>query len=33
LYRSVVPNRPPTRQTVQALVEDALLPSLTRPTK
>jgi AcrR family transcriptional regulator len=33
LYRSVVSNRPPTRQTVQALVEEALLPSLTRPTE
>ena len=30
LYRSVFPNRPPTRQTVEALVDDALMPSLLR---
>ena len=30
LYRSVFPNRLPTRQTVEALVDDALMPSLTR---
>ncbi len=31
LYRSVVPTQPPTHQTVQALVDAALLPSLLRP--
>jgi hypothetical protein len=31
-FRSVLPNIPPTRRTVQALVDDVLLPSLTRTT-
>lgn len=31
-FRSILPNSPPTRRTVQALVDDVLLPSLTRPT-
>jgi AcrR family transcriptional regulator len=31
-FRSVLPNTPPTPHTVQALVDDVLLPSLTRTT-
>jgi AcrR family transcriptional regulator len=31
-FRSIIPNSPPTRHTVQALVDDVLIPSLTRPT-
>jgi AcrR family transcriptional regulator len=31
IFRSIIPGRPPTRQTVQALVE-VIIPSLTRPT-
>lgn len=31
-FRSILPNSPPTRHTVQTLVDDVLLPSLTRPT-
>ncbi len=30
MFRSLVPGRPPTPQTLQALVDDVLLPSLTR---
>jgi AcrR family transcriptional regulator len=30
IFRSIVANRPPARRTVQALVDDVLLPSLTR---
>ncbi len=32
IFRSLIPSRPPTRQTVQALVDDVIIPSLTRPT-
>ncbi|MGH3960177.1 TetR/AcrR family transcriptional regulator [Mycobacterium sp.] len=31
IFRSIIPSRPPTRQTVQALVDDVIIPSLTRP--
>jgi AcrR family transcriptional regulator len=31
IFRSIVPNRPPTLHTVRALVDDVLMPSLTRP--
>jgi AcrR family transcriptional regulator len=31
IFRSLTPGPPPTRQTVQSLVDDVLLPSLTRP--
>ena len=30
IFRSIIPGRPPTRQTVQALVDDVVIPSLTR---
>ncbi len=33
IFRSIIQGRPPTRQTVQALVDDIMIPSLTRPTK
>jgi AcrR family transcriptional regulator len=32
IFRSIFDSRPPTRHTVQALVDDVILPSLTRPT-
>jgi AcrR family transcriptional regulator len=32
IFRSIIPGRPPTRQTVQALVDEVIIPSLTRPT-
>ncbi|BBU24686.1 regulatory protein [Mycobacterium xenopi] len=32
IFRSIIPGRPPTPQTVQALVDDVIVPSLTRPT-
>ncbi len=32
IFRSIMPNRPPTEHTVQALVDDVLVPSLTRKT-
>ena len=32
IYRSIIPSRPPTRRTVKALVDDVIIPSLTRPT-
>lgn len=32
IFRSIIPNRPPTRQTVQTLVDNVVIPSLTRPT-
>lgn len=32
IFRSVLPGRPPTRQTVQALVDEVVIPSLTRQT-
>ena len=30
LFRSIMPGRPPTRRTVQVLVDDMIIPSLTR---
>ncbi|MGA8328747.1 MAG: TetR/AcrR family transcriptional regulator [Mycobacterium sp.] len=30
IFRCIMPSRPPTEQTVQALVDDVLIPSLTR---
>jgi AcrR family transcriptional regulator len=33
VFRTVIANRPPTRDTVQALVDDVVIPSLTRPIK
>ena len=30
VFRSLVSERPPTERTVQALVDDVLIPSLTR---
>ena len=33
IFRSIIPSRPPTRHTVQAVVDDVMIPSLTRPTK
>jgi AcrR family transcriptional regulator len=30
IFRSIIPNRPPSEETVRALVDDVLLPSLTR---
>jgi AcrR family transcriptional regulator len=32
IFRTIIPNRPPTRHTVQALVDEVIIPSLTRPT-
>jgi AcrR family transcriptional regulator len=31
IFRSIVPNRPPTMKTVQTFVDNVLIPSLTRP--
>ncbi|WP_228000342.1 TetR-like C-terminal domain-containing protein [Mycolicibacterium sp. P1-5] len=31
IFRSIVPNRPPSETTVQALVDNVIIPSLTRP--
>lgn len=31
IFRSIIPSRPPTHHTVQALVDDVIIPSLTRP--
>jgi AcrR family transcriptional regulator len=33
IFRSIIPSRPPTRHTVQAVVDDVMIPSLTRPTR
>jgi Tetracyclin repressor-like, C-terminal domain len=33
IFRSIIQRRPPTQQTVQAVVDDVIIPSLTRPTK
>jgi AcrR family transcriptional regulator len=33
IFRSIMPNRPPTEQTVEALVDDVIIPSLTRHRK
>jgi AcrR family transcriptional regulator len=30
IFRTIMPNRPPTEHTVQALVDDVIIPSLTR---
>ena len=30
IFRAIMPSRPPTEQTVQALVDDVIIPSLTR---
>jgi hypothetical protein len=30
IFRSIMPNRPPTKQTVEALVDEVIIPSLTR---
>ena len=32
IFRSIIPSRPPTQDTVQALVDNVIIPSLTRPT-
>jgi AcrR family transcriptional regulator len=31
IFRSILGTRPPTRRTVQALVDDVMIPALTRP--
>jgi AcrR family transcriptional regulator len=31
IFRSILATRPPTRRTVQALVDDVIIPALTRP--
>ncbi len=33
IFRSIMPNRPPTEQTVEALVDEVIIPSLTRHRK
>ena len=33
IFRSIIPNRPPTQRTVQTLVDHVIIPSLTRPTR
>ncbi|HYX99398.1 MAG TPA: TetR/AcrR family transcriptional regulator [Mycobacterium sp.] len=33
IFRSIMPNRPPTKQTVEALVDEVIIPSLTRHRK
>ncbi|HUH70834.1 MAG TPA: TetR/AcrR family transcriptional regulator [Mycobacterium sp.] len=33
IFRSIISGRPPTRRTVRALVDDVIIPSLTRPTR
>lgn len=33
IFRSIIQNRPPTQDTVQALVDEVMIPSLTRPTE
>ena len=30
IFRSIMPSRPPTRRTVQVLVDDFIIPGLTR---
>lgn len=32
IFRSIIPGRPPTSETVRALVDDIIMPSLARPT-
>jgi Tetracyclin repressor-like, C-terminal domain len=31
IFRSIISNRPPTQHTVRTLVDDVIIPSLTRP--
>jgi hypothetical protein len=31
IFRSIIPNRPSSKDTVRALVDEVLIPSLTRP--
>ncbi|MGH3560449.1 MAG: TetR-like C-terminal domain-containing protein, partial [Mycobacterium sp.] len=31
IFRSIIQSRPPTQRTVRALVDDVIIPSLTRP--
>jgi AcrR family transcriptional regulator len=33
IFRSIIQNRPPTQDTVQAIVDEVIIPSLTRPTE
>jgi AcrR family transcriptional regulator len=33
IFRSIIPSRPPTQRTVEALVDNIIIPSLTRPTR
>lgn len=33
IFRSIMPNRPPTEHTVEALVDEVIMPSLTRHRK
>jgi len=33
IFRSIIPNRPPTQRTVRALVDNVIMPGLTRPTR
>lgn len=33
IFRSIIPSRPPTNRTVQALVDEVIIPSLTRPSE
>ena len=33
IFRSIIPSSPPTRRTVQALVDDFIIPGLTRPRR
>ncbi|MEE6165706.1 MULTISPECIES: TetR/AcrR family transcriptional regulator [unclassified Mycolicibacterium] len=33
IFRSIIPNRPPTPETVRALVDNVMIPSLTRPVE
>jgi AcrR family transcriptional regulator len=33
IFRSILDSRPPTQRTVQVLVDDVIIPSLTRPTR
>jgi hypothetical protein len=32
IFRSIIPGRPSTRRTVHVLVDNVIIPSLTRPT-
>ncbi len=33
IFRSIIQGRPPTQQTVRALIDEVIIPSLTRPTR